>query len=662
MALLAPLALLSVLLVGPLIVAMYLLKLRREERRVSSTFLWRRMVRDVEANAPWQRLRRNWLLLLQLLLMLLLAIALARPFFLTEGIAGRNLIIIVDRSASMGATDAGTTRLEAAKRQARQLVEQLPDGGRATVIAAGGQMEVLAASTTDQRQVNAAIDGIELRPGGGSDLAPALALAAALSSREAESEVAIISDGNVEVPQDLTMPATVRYFPIGERDGNVAISAMALQPSPAGQTLFIQAANYGSAPVTRRMDVYLDGSLFSAYDLSLPGAVPGAAGEKRAGEQAIIVDVPAQVRVAEARLVEDPQGDALPLDDRGWAVGAADERTAVRIVGPGNRFLETALSLLSSLDVTTVPTTTFTFPETAAEVPVTILDGVVPPVLPPGNLLFINPPRSTEYFSVTGQVEFPALRPAPADIGGQASGLLRNVSVSDVSGLRAARITPGAWARVVVEGNGAPMLMAGERDGRRIVVLAFALQNSDLPLQVAFPLLISNIVGYLAPGSGAEASQLQPDQPLVVSVDPTATEVRVTRPDGRVEPVPIQSGQAVYADTSAVGPYIVEQYNGETLIGRRRFAVNLFAPAESNIEPQADLSIPQASGLQQAVTREQVGRQEFWRWLAALALTVLIIEWLVYQRNGIDFLRDRLRRQWGGGRQQGPGAGSLRRS
>jgi hypothetical protein len=624
---------------------MYLLKLRREERRVSSTFLWRRMVRDIEANAPWQRLRRNWLLLLQLLLLLLLLLALARPFFFTTGISGRNLILIVDRSASMAATDAAPSRLDAARRQAAQLVDQLPDGGRVTVIAAGGQMEVLAASTTDRRQANDAIAAITLRPGGGSDLSQALALAAALSSREPESEVAIISDGNVAVPQDIKMPAVVRFFPVGARDGNVAVSAMALQPSPAGQTLFIQAANYGAAPVRRRMDVFLDGSLFSAYDMELAAAVTGADGSVRPGEQAIVVDVPTQVRVAEARLMADAS-DALPLDDRGWAVGAAEERTAVRIVGPGNRFLETALSLLPTLDVTLVPTTTTSFAETAAEVPVTILDGAIPPTLPPGNLLFINPPRSTAYFSVTGEIEFPALRPAPADLGGQqVTSLLRNVSVSDVSVLKAARITPGAWARVVVEGDGGPMLVAGEQDGRRIVVLAFALQSSDLPLQVAFPLLMSNIIGYLAPGSGAEASQLEPGQPLVVSVDPTTSQVRVTRPDGRVDQAPIQGGQALYADTGAVGPYVVEQLDREQLIGRQRFAVNLFAPEESYIAPRADLSVSQVSGLQQAVTREQVGRQELWRWLAAGALIVLVIEWLVYQRNGIAFLRERVRRR-----------------
>src|SRR4029079_19151563 len=113
MSFLTPLALLSALIIGPIIVAMYLLKLRREDRRVSSTFLWQRIVRDVEANALWQKLRRTLLLLLQLLLLALLALALARPFFRTAGIAGRNLIVIIDRSASMQATDVAPSRLEA---------------------------------------------------------------------------------------------------------------------------------------------------------------------------------------------------------------------------------------------------------------------------------------------------------------------------------------------------------------------------------------------------------------------------------------------------------------------------------------------------------------------------------------------------------------------
>lgn len=637
MSLLTPLALLSILAAGPLIVAMYLLKLRREERRVSSTFLWRRMVRDVEANAPWQRLRRNWLLLLQLLLLLLLAIALARPFFLTAGISGRNLVIIVDRSASMAATDVAPSRLDAARQQALTLIEQLPEGGRATIIATGGQMEVLAASTTDRRQLNDAIRSIAINAGGSSDLSQALALAAALSSREPDSEVAIVSDGNVRVPPEIRVPATVRFFPIGRGADNVAISAMALQPGAAGQTLFIQATSYGPSPTTRRLDVYLDGSLFNAYDLSF-----GPDGTNDAS-RVVVTDIPAQVRIAEARLNTPPGTDNLASDDVAWAVSNAGAGTGVRIVGPGNRFLETALALLSGLNVTKVSPAAPAAGDGVATPHITVFDGVTPDVLPAGNLLFIGPPRSTELFSVTGQVDFPALRPAAAESDMQGTSLLRNVSFSDVSVLRAARVEPGVWGRTLVEGDGNPMLLAGEREGRRIVVLAFALQDSDLPLQVAFPLLMSNIVAYLAPGSGVEASQIVPGQPLALAADPSTTAARVIRPDGRIATAQIQAGQVIYTDTDAFGPYIIEQLRDDQVVDRRRFAVNLFAPEESRIAPAGELSVPQVSGLQQAVTREQVGRQEIWRWLAAAALLVVVAEWLVYQRNGLAYLRQRLR-------------------
>ena len=68
---LAPLAFILAILL-PVIVALYFLKLRREEQTVSSVYLWQQTVRDVAANAPWQRLRTNWLLLLQLLFLIIL--------------------------------------------------------------------------------------------------------------------------------------------------------------------------------------------------------------------------------------------------------------------------------------------------------------------------------------------------------------------------------------------------------------------------------------------------------------------------------------------------------------------------------------------------------------------------------------------------------------
>jgi hypothetical protein len=160
---------------------------------------------------------------------------------------------------------------------------------------------------------------------------------------------------------------------------------------------------------------------------------------------------------------------------------------------------------------------------------------------------------------------------------------------------------------------------------------------------------------YLAPETGAEAAQLTPGEPLALRVDPAIDEVRLTRPDGTTlstsenglfEDAPaltIQNEQLVYADTAAPGVYMLEEFRGGDLEARHRYAVNVFAPAESDIAPQPELEVMQSSGLQTAITRDRMARQEFWRWLAAAALVVLIVEWLVYQRHALAALRDRWR-------------------
>jgi len=96
-----PLALLGLVSL-PIIVAFYMLRLRRRDMPVGSTFLWQQLVRDVEANAPWQKLRFSWLLLLQLLIALVAVLAAARPFATVSSDLAANVVLIIDTSASMG--------------------------------------------------------------------------------------------------------------------------------------------------------------------------------------------------------------------------------------------------------------------------------------------------------------------------------------------------------------------------------------------------------------------------------------------------------------------------------------------------------------------------------------------------------------------------------
>src|SRR3712207_6737091 len=156
MGLLAPLALLLLALALPIIV-LYMLRLRRPPAPVSSILLWEAVLADLEANVPWQRLRRHWLLILQLLILLLLVLALARPFGLTAEAATGNTIIVLDASASMRATDVAPSRFERARAEARALIDRLAPDARMALILAGPAAEVLQGPTADRTALAAAL-------------------------------------------------------------------------------------------------------------------------------------------------------------------------------------------------------------------------------------------------------------------------------------------------------------------------------------------------------------------------------------------------------------------------------------------------------------------------------------------------------------------------
>src|SRR5881392_1030250 len=94
-------AIIAAAIAVPALLILYFLKLRRREMPVSSTFLWKKAVQDLQVNAPFQRLRKNLLLFLQLLLLLMLLLALSRPVSNFTPGAGKLSVILIDRSASM---------------------------------------------------------------------------------------------------------------------------------------------------------------------------------------------------------------------------------------------------------------------------------------------------------------------------------------------------------------------------------------------------------------------------------------------------------------------------------------------------------------------------------------------------------------------------------
>ncbi len=678
---LAPLALAGLLFI-PVVIAMYLLKLRRDEAVVPSTLLWQKLVSDVEANAPWQKLRRSLLLLLQLLLVLILVLLAARPFVERPAGLARDIVLVVDTSASMQATDVSPNRLEAAKAAAIEALRDLPAGGKVSVVEAGRTAKVVANGTSDMGRVKGAIASITASSDAG-DLGDALRLASALAARSGDAEILVATDAAIATPPAGTLEAPLRVLRVGRDQDNQAIVALAVRTAPSGisHSAFVSVANLGLEMAERRLEVYADGVLRDSRTLKLDP-------QRRTDVSIDDIDDPDHpAAVIEVRLAAKDQSstsaaDMLAVDDRAWAIVPPAALRTVLLVSDGDPYLETALSHLPDTELYGVAPAQYG-PGTRPELfDLVIFEGYLPAELPARPILAIAPPRTSPLGSVTGTLVNPGIGALdPSDP------VLRYVDLTTTHVSEAKKMEVPAWGRAIIPGpGGAPLLYAGTLAGRPAAVLAFEPRRSDLPLQVAFPVLLANLAGELFGGSHPPADAIVPGSPITLSIPDGSIGVRVERPDASTDELiaPTKgAGSVTFARTDLLGVYTVtgipdpDATPAATSSGAPspsaaagspgapptfrpadpnapvRFAVDLLDIDESNIAPGdasmlTALGAPAASpgpgassdpGGGSATGERPNARDELWIPIALAALLVLTAEWLVYERDTLARIR-----------------------
>jgi hypothetical protein len=693
-----PLALLGLLFI-PAVIAMYLLKLRRDEAVVPSTLLWTRLVSDVEANAPWQRLRRSLLLLLQLLLVAILALLAARPFLERPAGLARDIVLIVDTSASMAATDVAPNRLEAAKTAAIEALRELPTGGKVSLIAADRSARIVVNGTTDLGRVRQAIDDITVSTASG-DLGDALELASKLAARSGDAQVLVATDAALASTPTGRVAAPVRVLPVGRDRKNQAIAALAVRTAPSSVTrsAFISVVNLDVEFAARRVELWGDGALLEVRDVAL---------DPQARTDVIVDDIPRGVGTIEVRLVgSDPAAtgapDQLGVDDRAWAVVPPDRTRLVLVVGEGDPYLETALSYLPNVELYGVTPDQYgpaTERTDGRPWDLVIFEGSLPSSLPDVPILAIAPPRNSPLGQVSGTIRNPGIGSLEPE-----EPVLRYVDLSTTHISEAVRLALPDWARTIIPGpRGAPLLYAGLRDGLPSAVLAFEPRRSDLPLQVAFPILVANLTGELLGGTTAPLEAVEPGTPVELTIPAGADRLSVTGPDGTtVELLPSAGGgsRVTFVGTETPGIYTVTPIasaattssgsvgSGTTPTGEPtpigaspntggsspgasplpddpltpvRFAVDLFDVEESSIAPGSAASIEAlgtsapAPGAGEGETERPTTRDELWIPIVLVVLLVLAAEWALYHRDALVRIRRSLAARFG--RRAATGAG-----
>jgi hypothetical protein len=666
---------------------LYFLRLRRKPVAVPSTFLWKKSIEDLHVNRMMQWIRRNVLLLLQLFAVLLMIYGVLGPRLHGAISGGRHYILILDNSASMGATDVDPDRLAWAKAEALKEIDAATDSDTGMVIAFSDAAEIRQGYTTNRGELRNAVNAITatVRP---TRIDEALSLAASLANplRSTENEasapanpepgkertyvapegmqadVHLYSDGQFPpVPEFALANLNLNYHvppaPAGDKGAsdNVAVLRLDAERDPDDPTKVVARAtvrNYRGTPVDvrPRLEVLAGGTqLVASYDddesrrLKRRTPMPG-----RSEKTDLTFTVPDQGENADVilRLKLDGNKDALPADDEAWIVLGVIRKAKVLVVGPENRPLRYFFDGTATRDLadtaylppevlTSADPKDYLTPARDGKYDLIIFDRCAPDSedkLPAANTLFIGavpPPLTATPVagpSIRGwQSRHPVMRNIQA---------LDEVEVSE--GLKLPELPPRTQ-RLVEGSQNLVLLAAVPRRAYTDLVLAFPILsrdgkwNTNWPLKVSFPLFLRNVVLSLGNVRDAATEEaIRPGQVKTLRLG-SVPELRLTKPDGAA--VTLERGTRpdfLVTQTDQLGVYAARWTDPAGGEQTRRFAVNLFDSLESDLAVQREVTIGNSTVGADAPRRAP---RDLWKYPVLLGLLALVVEWWVYNKR-----------------------------
>ena len=660
--------------VPPLIVLLYFLRLRRKPVLVSSTFLWHKSVEDLHVNRPMQWLRRNVLLLLQLLAALLLVSAVLGPRLHGSGAAaGRHYILVIDNSASMAATDVEPDRLAWAKAEALKEIDASTDADAGMVVVFNRTAEIRQSYTGNRALLRAAVEGVR-QTTFQTRVDEALGLAASLANPARSTENEVSRPDNVDPGKDRTyvaaegMAADVHLysdggFPpvpgfalehlrlayhappipnVGGTSNNLAVvrldagRGVATAADGGTDELSVTATvrSFRAVPTERqtvRLDVLdVGGRVLGSFAHTV--TFESKAAQPAAGQE-VAFGIPAAFGLAEVafRVRLEGTGDSLPLDDEAWLVPGVARKARVLVVGPPDEILRTFLEAASTQAIADVTRygpdaladrTRYLDPARDGRYDLVVFDRCGPASedeMPRANTFFIGSAPPPFHRPLAGRPDdrFTTKSVANPAVTGWSDGhpVMRHLrGLYEVEIDEAFRVPewPPKTARLLESDGNLTLLAAVPRQSFTDLVLAFPLVADDGRWNTLWPLRPS-FVAFLR---NVVRSLGDVRDALADDVLRPGDVKRLESSGPPVVRVTTPAGRTEEldrgsrSDVTFTGTGELGVYSAECGGARQRFAVNLFDPAESDLAPRPVLTV----GNQQiAAGQERREPRELWK-------------------------------------------------
>ncbi|MEL6107108.1 MAG: BatA and WFA domain-containing protein [Planctomycetota bacterium] len=625
------------------IVVFYILKTRLRRRPVSTLLFWDQIFEQKRQRSLWQNLR-HWLsLLLQLAFVLLMGFALADPLWKSQTDTGQDLILVVDNSASMAALDdSGRTRLERAIERASDVAGTLRNGDNIALVTAGTSVKVRVGMSDFAPTVQEALAEIEPTDGP-TRIDEAIAAARRLAADVSKRRIVVFSDGCVEDRDDPASEEDVSWVRVGDSQDNLAITTFQVRRStvdPIGYSLLLEVQNYGEEDAETRLTLMLDEALVDVVPITI------AAGES------FRTQIDGTSQAGGVLLGQIDVEDALQVDNQARAVLPERPEIPVRlIVGEDTEsyYLERVLESLPLVRVLQAD---------ADEKPsLTVISGVVPESIPEGPVLIADVASSGPKLG-DGETA------APAWVLGDAienpiiakqersSPLMRHVQLQNVilAGGKDLEVseTLGAATTLLETASGARVCVSIERPQGRILMLACDLDTSDLPLRIAFPVMMTNAMNWffretgeirpaLATGIATDVAwdiaEEKKQDGVATLIDPAGGETLITFDEDRAKVGALEIA-GVYGLRTGEPKTDTDTETAEATEGKEESTLN---EAETLIAVnlcdtnESDLRIPDVDEV--AIAELPPASRSPWFYLIVAACGLVLTEWALFQRR-----------------------------
>lgn len=485
---------LAFLVLVPIIILLYLLKQKVKDEPFSSTMLWQEIYKNLEAKTPFEKLKRNILMYLQILLMLLLIFALMAPILKKGGVLQENTVIVVDHSASMQYLyDGEDSRLDYSIKQAEQEIDRLSENSTVTLISCGSEATVLYQGkdkNTLKRRLREIEPTMEV---GNLDLATNVVNS--VIADMSNVQIVCYTDTNFDSTQwtKSNEEAALIVEDVYSKGENCSLDYVNYAAGEEGVELLCKVTNHGEQDVTQDVSLYVDSEIVDVQTVTVKAQ---ESENVYFAKQTIATDGSV---VAKAELSAK---DSLTADNSQSTAVVADIEKRILLLSEGNVFLEKSLSLDDNIALYKSDDVNVLNQATGEEAfHLYVFDGVeLPADFDPNQLpenagyLFLNYDKD---FYESGYIAKDA-EVSNTVLAFDESAITEYVGNYSFGITKAYTYTLPEWASPLIkDGNDAIVGYYGIVDAHHVAVLGLDIHNTDLALQTEFPIFMSQLCDWM---------------------------------------------------------------------------------------------------------------------------------------------------------------------